>query len=399
MKKRDIFGDVEEKQNEASETEDFGQLFEQSMGGATVKFSKGERVKAEVLTVGKENIFVLVKGREGVLSRAEFKVDGREELPQPADVIELFIVRETESMLELTKKTSAKALGEDLEDAYDMELPVEGRVTEVVNGGFRVEVHHKLAFCPISQMDSKLISDPTSWIGRKETFLITKLEGGRNIVLSRRKLLDMEKATFEGAFIQTAKPGQLFNGRISRLEKFGAFVELEGGIEGLIHISELGWSRVAHPSEVVTVGELVSVKLLEISEDAAGRLRISLSRKQTDQDPWLTVEKEFPVGTSIQGQIRSHERFGFFIELKPGVVGLLPKSALKEVANEREMENKKSGERILVTIQNVNSLDKRISLSLPKEQEDGSWKEFSKDKKVDSGFGTLGDQFKVLLKK
>jgi small subunit ribosomal protein S1 len=390
----DMFGD---DNNAKNSSDDFAKMFEQSLGKTQKTFEKGVKVQAEIMTLGRDNVFVLVDGREGVVARGEFKTNGIETPLKVGDRVDLYVTKVTESLLELTPKPSHKSLADDLEEAFDFETPVEGKVIEVVNGGYRVEVLHKLAFCPFSQMDSRSTTDNSRYVGMKYSFLITKFDGGKNIVLSRRKLLDLEKAEFEGNFLQTTKPGATLQGRVSRLEKFGAFVELQGGVEGLIHISELGWSRVGHPSEVVRVGEEVTVKVLEISEDDAGRLRISLSRKQADEDPWLQVQREFPSGTTINAVIKSSERFGLLMELKPGIVGLLPKGALKESPNEREIEAKKPGEKLRVVVQSVNIPDRRVSLSLPSELDDVSWQEYSKSS--NSGFGTLGDQLQGLIKK
>jgi small subunit ribosomal protein S1 len=390
----DMFGD---DNRDPKDSNDFAKMFEQSLGRQQKSYEKGARVTAEVMTIGKQNVFVLIDGREGVVAREDFKKDGVEAPLKVNDKLELYVTKVTDSLLELTTKASHKSLGEDLEEAFDFETPVEGKVIEVVNGGYRVEVLHKLAFCPFSQMDSKPATDNSIYVGKKYSFLITKYEGGRNIVLSRRRLLDLEKAETEGTFLQKTKVGDMLSGRVMRLEKFGAFVELAAGVEGLVHISELGWSRVAHPSEVIAVGDEVSVKVLELSEDDAGRLRISLSRKQADQDPWLEVQKDFPVGTAVVGTIKSSERFGLLIEIKPGIVGLLPKSSFKESSMERELETKKAGEKLKVLVQLVNSQDRRISLGLPREQDDVSWQEYTKNSH--SGFGTLGDQLQSLMKK
>lgn len=393
----DMFGD---DNNDSRDSNDFAKMFEQSLGKQQKSYDKGARVTAEIMTLGKQNVFVLIDGREGVVPREDFKKDGVETPIKVGDKIDLFVTKVTESLLELTTKASHQSLGEDLEEAFDFETPVEGKVIEVVNGGYRVEVLHKLAFCPFSQMDSKPTTDNSIYVGKKFSFLITKYEGGRNIVLSRRRLLDLEKAETEGQFLEKTKVGDMLEGTVTRLEKFGAFVELASGVEGLIHISELGWSRVAHPSEVIAPGDRVTVKVIELHEDDAGRLRISLSRKQADQNPWEEVQKDFPVGTSVMGTIRSSERFGLLIEIKPGIVGLLPKSSFKESSLERELETKKPGEKLKVIVQLVNPQDRRISLGLPREQDDTSWQEYSKGSPGGgSGFGTLGDQLQGLLKK
>jgi small subunit ribosomal protein S1 len=389
-----MFGD-DDSQNKK---DDFGAMFEQSIQGYTKSYGKGDKVTAEVVTLGRDEIFVNVGGRDGLVPRSEF-VDAEGGLKvQIGDQVTLYVIKSQEGLLVLSAKASSKAMSDSLEDAFDFETPVEGRVTEVVNGGFRVNVMGKSAFCPLSQMDSKPITEPESYIDRKFEFQITKFEQkGRNIVVSRRRILDMEKLENQGSFMDTHKAGDLLQGRVSRIENYGAFVELVSGIDGLVHISEVSWSRLAHPSEALAVGQEVSVKILKIEEDALGRLKISLSCKQAEEDPWMTAYKDFPVGSVHTAKILSKERFGFLMEIKPGIVGLLPKSAFREVADEREMEKKNSGQTLKVQIQNVNTVEKKIALSFPKDQEDTSWQGFTGSGTVSGkGLGTLADQFKNL---
>jgi small subunit ribosomal protein S1 len=150
-----------------------------------------------------------------------------------------------------------------------------------------------------------------------------------------------------------------------------------------------------HPSEGLTLGQEISVKILKIEEDALGRLKISLSRKQAEEDPWNDISKDLPVGSVHTAKILSKERFGFLMEIKPGIVGLLPKSAFREVVDEREMEKKNPGEILKVQIQNVDTLEKRVSLAFPKDQEDTSWQGFTGPvSTAGKGLGTLADQFK-----
>lgn len=391
---RDMFGD-DDSQNKKN---DFAAMFEESVQGYTKTYGKGDKVTAEVMTIGKEEVFVNISGRDGMVPRPELTDANGTLKVQVGDQVVLYVVKSQEGLLVLSAKASGKAMADDLEDAFDFETPVEGRVTEVVNGGFRVSIMGKLAFCPMSQMDAKPITEPESYIDKKFEFMITKFEQkGRNIVVSRRRILDMEKLENQGSFMDSRKVGEVVNGRVTRIENFGAFVELASGIDGLVHISEISWSRLAHPSEALELNQEISVKILKIEEDANGRLKISLSRKQAEEDPWMVAYKDFPVGSVHTGKIHSKERFGFLMELKPGIIGLLPKSAFREVADEREMEKKNPGETLKVQIQNVNTLEKRISLSFPKEQEDTSWQGFTGSTgNAGKGLGTLADQFKNL---
>ncbi len=393
----DIFGDDDKN---GKKKDDFGAMLEASLKGLEVKFSKGDKVEAEIMTIGKDDVFVNIKGKDGMVLKQELLDAEGQFKHKVGDQVTLYVVKNKDSIVQLTARASHQALSENMEDAVDFETPVEGKVTEVCNGGFRVQVFHKTAFCPISQMDLKQITSPEEYVGKKFEFIITKYEGGgRNIVVSRRKLLDVERLENEGSFIERTKVGSLLSGRVTRFEKFGAFVEIAPGIEGLVHISEIGWSRLEHPSEALNINDAIEIKVIKIEEDDRGRLKISLSRKQAGDDPWKETIKTLSVGQSIEGKIREKAHFGWFIEIRPGIVGLLPKSAMREATDEKAIEQKKVGETLHLQIASINADDRRISLSLPRDQDDTAWESFSLAGKDSKDMGTLGDQFSKLFGK
>jgi small subunit ribosomal protein S1 len=266
-------------------------------------------------------------------------------------------------------------LAEDLEDAFDMMLPLEGRVTETCNGGFRVQILGKTAFCPISQIDLRRVDDANSYVGKKFEFLITQFsERGRNIVVSRKKLLEEQKEASQAAFTEDHKPGDLMKGIVTRLEKFGAFIELAPGLEGLAHISELSWSRLADPAEAVNVGQEVNVKILRIEQGANGRTQISLSVKAAEPEPWLRIPDSLAPGKVVEGKIARCMKFGAFVELIPGIEGLIPLSEMsytKRVLRAEEIV--KEGERVQVMIKEIRPEERRISLSLRDAQGGDPW--------------------------
>ena len=289
MSKKDIFGDdVPEQKNEAS----FEELFAQSNKNLDRKLRVGDEVKGEILSIGKEETYVSTgTPSDGLVLTKDLWDENKHVKYNVGDTIDLVVTAIRNGEIRLSKRGSLAASTDSLEDAFDMELPIEGRVTELVNGGLRVNVAGKTAFCPISQIDTKFVQDATEYVGKKFEFMITQFDKkGRNIVVSRRKILELQKAESEGAFMQLHKTGDIMSGKVTRLERFGAFVELEGGVEGLVHISELGWSRITDPSEVVTSGQSISVKLLKV-EEIDGKLKISLSLKQADGEgnPWNSV--------------------------------------------------------------------------------------------------------------
>jgi small subunit ribosomal protein S1 len=394
---KDIFGDDIESQG-ATKDESFASLFAQSEKKLDKKLRSGDHLTAEILSIGKEESFVSTGTPVDALILNNDLLDENKQIKyKVGDMIDVVVTQVSANEIRVCKKGSKNASEtDDLEDAFDMELPVEGKILELVNGGFRVQVQSAKAFCPLSQIDLRFTQDPSIFVGKKFNFLITKYESkGKNIVVSRRQLLELEKAETEGTFMQSAKVGDIFSGKITRLEKFGAFVEIDNGIEGLVHISEMGWSRISDPSEVVTTGQTVQVKLLKI-EELNGKLKISFSIKQAggEGDPWLKVPAQFPVGTVVTGTIEKKENYGFFVQLAPGVTGLLPKSKWKDNLNASGIDQKKKGDTLMVQVDQILFEEKKISLGLPGEGDDRSWTSHTQTTSSGSGFGSLHDQLK-----
>ncbi|MGZ3724012.1 MAG: S1 RNA-binding domain-containing protein, partial [Bdellovibrionales bacterium] len=254
----------------------------------------GDKFRAEVLAVTGQEAFVSTGTPTDAVM--PFALNGP--TPKAGDFIDVIVVRarEGEILVKAVGSRGVSAETDSLEDAYDMEIPVEGVVLEAVKGGFRVKVQGQKAFCPISQMDWR-VTQAEDYVGKKFEFIITKLERGRDLVVSRRKILELERAAGEGEFMQTKKVGEIYSGKVFRLEKYGAFIRLENGIEGLIPISELSYSRINHPQEAVNIDQIVQVKLLRAEEDG-DRLKVSFSLKQGGSvvDPWATIEADFGVG-------------------------------------------------------------------------------------------------------
>ncbi|WP_374078843.1 S1 RNA-binding domain-containing protein [Bdellovibrio bacteriovorus] len=391
MSKKDIFGDdIEETKDMAS----FEQLFAQSEKGLDRRLRVGDEVRAEILSIGKEEAFVSTGTPvDGMIFTKDLYDENKEVKYKVGDIIDCVVTAIKGGEIRLSKKGAKGATTDSLEDAFDMELPVEGRVSETCNGGFRVSIQGKTAFCPISQIDMKFAQDANEYVGKKFEFLITQFDK-RNIVVSRRRLLELQRAENEGTFMLKHQPGALLEGKVVRMERFGAFVELEPGIEGLIHVSELAWSRVNDPHEIVSLGQNLTVKLLK-TEELDGKLKISLSLKQADGEgnPWLSVPQKFPVGTVVKGKVEKKEAYGLFVNIGPGVTGLLPKSKWRDSVDAAQFENKKRGDEVTVQVDQILFEEKKISLGLPREAEDTSWKSHTTSS---SGFGSLGDAFKNL---
>lgn len=387
MSKKDVFGDDTNVKN----TNDFASMFEQSMGGIGRKLSVGDTFIGEILSIGREEAFVSTSGtQDAMILRADLlDVDKTTLKYNVGDKIEVTVVKTKGGEIRVTRKGSKKSNPDldSLEDAYDMEMPVEGRVTEVCNGGFRVSIQNKIAFCPVSQMDYKTAADHQSYVDKKFEFLITQFDPkGRNLVVSRRKVLDLQKVENEGEFLNKVKAGDVVDGSVTRMEKFGAFVSLGGGVEGLCHISEIGWSRLQDPSEVLHIGQTVQVKVLDLVE-MDGRLKISLSIKQAggEGDPWLMVPQKYPVGSQHEGTIEKKEQYGLFVNIGPGVTGLLPRSKWRDHVDSAAFENKKKGDKIKIQVDEILFEQKKMSLGVAGSAEDQSWRDHSTQK---SGFST-----------
>jgi len=395
--------------NDGSDNE-FARMFEQSIKDDKKKrFSTGDKVNAEILVLGKEEVFVsLGSNKDGMVHRRDL-LDADGNVPyKVGDKIDLYIIQVKGSEIRLSPKVSSKYMSEGIQDAFQSRTPIEGKVAELVNGGFRVQIRGKLAFCPISQMDNKRIEQPELYLNQRFQFRVTKFEeGGRNIVVSRRQLLEEERKISDTAFALDRKPGDVVSGRVTRLEKFGAFIEIAPGLDGLAHISELSWSRVGDPSEVLTQGQEVTAKILKIETIDGNKMRISLSLKQAGTEPWANMPSHIIAGQKVQGKVTRFAKFGAFVELAPGIEGLLPLSEMSQTQRVNRAEDVvKAGEVLSVLVKNIDVTGHRISLSLKDagvpgaESENDDWKGYSaqqNDTKSKQGFGSLGDKLKAAL--
>jgi len=389
---KDIFGDEIQDKSKKS-IEDF------LSGTQIIELKPGSRVKGIVLSISGDTVLIDVKAPvDGILPRREILDNNGQPKYKIGDLIPCVVKRVTsdEIVLKLDGATISMNEYSDLEDAFDHETPVEGRVVEEVKGGFRVLLAGGVkAFCPISQMDYK-VSDGAHYLNNKYEFIIVKFEaGGRNVVVSRRRALDLLKLERESQFLQAVKTNDLLLAEVVRIEKFGAFIKLKDwDLEGLIPISELAWSRVKKPEEVVSIGQQIQVMLLTCSEDESGRLRLNFSLKQagSEGDPWGKVSLQFPVGTHCNGVVEKRENFGLFIQLAPGITGLLPRSSYKDDINAKDYENKKRGDSVQVTVREINFDERKILLGLAQEVDENYI--LPEQKK---GIGTLGDLLKNKL--
>lgn len=351
-------------QSPEPEDENFAEMFEaQAVPGAHL--SPGQRVAVTVVAVTADTVFVSTGSKvDGIVEREEFEADGAE-TPEVGDQLDLYVVTATPQEVRLSKMMRGAGGLAALEEAKDARLPVEGKIQAIVKGGFAVEVMKRRAFCPLGQTDLRPVEDPESFIGKTFPFIITKLEkGGRNIVLSRRALLEAEQAENREAFLSAVAVGDVLEGTVARLAPFGVFVELAVGVEGLAHLSELAWGRVAQADEVVAVGDKLRVKILEISSTEKGP-RISLSVRQVTEDPWNDLAGRLEEGQIVTGKVVRNAAFGAFVEVLPGIDGLIHISELSyEKRVNKPDEVVAVGETVTVKIKGVDLDKKRLSLSL-----------------------------------
>ncbi len=344
--------------------EDFAALFE-AQAASAVRLQAGQKVTGTVIDITGDSVFVDVGIKvDGIMERKDVLDAEGQETVKVGDTLEAWVVSVKAHEIRLSRSMSGSGVAA-LEDARDSGIPVDGKVTATCKGGFTVEVLGKRAFCPGSQMDIAQ-ADAESVVGSTLQFVVTKVESyGRNIVVSRRALLERERKEALGKVLEQVKPGDVVEGKITRLAPFGAFMEIAPAVEGMIHISELSWTRVAKPEDAVAVGDTVQAKILNIAEDSKGNTRISLSCKQASGDPWADVESKLAAGSVVEGRVVRLTPFGAFVEVLPGIEGLVHISEMswtKRVVKPEDVMH--VGDTISVKVKEV-SLDKhRVSLSL-----------------------------------
>lgn len=299
--------------------DDFATLFEASFQAR--RLERGQTVEGRVVAIGLEVAFVDVGGK----GEAEIDVDqlrgedGKLEV-QVGDRLQAVVVS-TEGGLKLSRKLARNAAGlRQLEDAFRSGLPVEGRVERAVKGGFEVRFAGARGFCPASLIDIARTTAPEAHLGQVYAFrILESREGGKELVLSRRALLEDEQRARAAELRSTIVAGSVLAGRVTSLRDYGAFVDLGAGVEGLLHVSEMAWSRVKDPSELLSPGQEITVKVLRVEEDGQ---KIALGLKQLAVDPWSTAEASCAVGQVRPGRVTRLTDFGAFVELEPGVEGL-----------------------------------------------------------------------------
>lgn len=464
--------------------ENFAEMLEAYSSGMKEDLRVGDKLKTRIIAISDSSVFVDTGTKaDGVVEAEELK-DEDGQLPYAVgDELELYVIAMDESEVRLSRAISGLGGLDMLKGAFSGHIPVEGRVVQTIKGGFQVEVLKRRAFCPISQIDTLYVETPETYVGQTFQFMIKKLtENGRNIVLSRRDLLEAEQKKAQEEFLQALDMDKIYTGRVTRLMPYGAFVELTPGLEGMVHISELSWSRLEKTEDAVQPGQQIQIKVLRVEPGKKGKKislsvkqaqgdpweqigatiqpgqtltgkvtrcadfgafvqiqpgieglvhisemsytqrihkasdvvspgqmvsvvvkeidtdkrRIGLSIREAEGDPWQTIDQKFSTGQPVEGKVEKQERFGIFVQLEPGIVGLLPKSAISRSPSAAQMEKLKPGDAIGVAIDNINTAERKISLKPRDVDDEDQWHKFQTDT-GSSSMGILGEKLSKVL--
>jgi small subunit ribosomal protein S1 len=303
----------------SEQEEDFATMFAASV--AARRFERGQTIEGTIVAIGAEVALVSVGGKsEAQIDIAELKDEDGDVEVSIGDRIQAVVVSTSGGIMLSRKGVRNAATQRELENAFRAGLAVEGKVESVNKGGYEVRIARARAFCPLSQIDIVRTAEPAVHVGKTYTFRIIEYkDGGKSVVVSRRKQLEEEQQASADEVRMSIVPGAVLTGRVVSVRDFGAFVDLGGGIQGLLHVSEMSWSRVTTPGEVVAAGDQITVKVLRVD---GGTGRISLGLKQLQDDPWSTAGTTYQVGEVRTGRVTRVADFGAFVELEPGIEAL-----------------------------------------------------------------------------
>jgi small subunit ribosomal protein S1 len=370
-------------QTATRETEDFAALLEETLGEDAV--FEGAVVRGTIVAVDSDAVTIDVGLKsEGRVDLKEFMEDGRIPELKVGDQVEVFVERMEDRMGEAIlsrEKAKREETWDALEEQFNKGERVQGVIFGRVKGGFTVDLNGAVAFLPGSQVDIRPVRDVTPLMGTKQPFQILKMDRPRgNIVVSRRAVLEETRAEQRSELVANLREGQILTGVVKNITDYGAFVDL-GGVDGLLHVTDIAWRRINHPSEALQIGQTVKVQVIRFNPE---NQRISLGMKQLEADPWEGVEAKYPVGAKFVGRVTNITDYGAFVELEPGIEGLVHVSEMswtkknvdpgKIVSTSQEVE---------VMVLDVDSQKRRISLGL-KQCLSNPWEEFGRTHPVGS---------------
>ncbi|RFB78492.1 30S ribosomal protein S1 [Methylovirgula sp. 4M-Z18] len=370
-------------QAHAPSREDFAALLEESYGSSDA--FEGSVVRGTVVAIEKDVAVIDIGLKtEGRVALKEFTGPGRESTLKVGDTVEVYLER-IENALGEAVISRDKARREEswvkLEKAFEAQERVDGVIFNQVKGGFTVDLDGAVAFLPRSQVDIRPIRDVTPLMGVAQPFQILKMDRRRgNIVVSRRTVLEESRAEQRHEIVANLEEGQVIEGTVKNITDYGAFVDL-GGIDGLLHVTDIAWRRVNHPTEVLNIGQQVKVKIIKINHETH---RISLGMKQLQEDPWHDIESKYPINARFHGRVTNITDYGAFVELEPGIEGLIHVSEMSWTKkNVHPGKIVSTSQEVDVQVLEVDSNKRRISLGL-KQTLANPWESFSQKHPVGS---------------
>ncbi|MEO5740705.1 MAG: S1 RNA-binding domain-containing protein [Vicinamibacterales bacterium] len=349
----------------SDDEEDFAAMFEASVKAR--RFDRGQVIEGTIVAFGQDVAFVSVGGKsEAQIDLAELKdADGDVDV-SVGDRVQAMVVSTSGGIVLSRKGVRNAATQRELEDAFVAGLAVEGKVDKIVKGGYEVRVARERAFCPLSQIDIVRTVDPAIHEGKAYRFRIIEYkDSGKTIVVSRRKALEEEQQASAAAVRESIVPGAVLTGRVASVLDFGAFVDLGGRIQGLLHVSEMSWSRVVTPNSIVAPGDQITVKVLRVDHATE---KISLGLKQLLDDPWSTVDASCKVGQVVMGRVTRVADFGAFVEVGPGIEALAHASTFAPTARAGDWaKSVPAGTTAAFEILSIDTAQKRIGVTLVEE--------------------------------
>jgi small subunit ribosomal protein S1 len=366
---------MSQTQTSAPSREDFTALLNETYGDDEA--FEGSVVKGRIVAIEKDMAVIDVGLKtEGRVALKEFTNHGRDPAPGVGDEVEVYLER-IENALGEAVLSRDKARREEswvkLEQAFEKNEKVEGVIFNQVKGGFTVDLDGAVAFLPRSQVDIRPVRDVGPLMNVPQPFQILKMDRRRgNIVVSRRTVLEESRAEQRHEIVANLAEGQVIDGTVKNLTDYGAFVDL-GGIDGLLHVTDIAWRRVNHPSEVLTIGQQVKVRIIKINHETH---RISLGMKQLQEDPWSNIETRYSVGQKLKGRVTNIADYGAFVELEPGIEGLIHVSEMSWTKkNVHPGKIVSTSQEVEVQVLEVDSAKRRISLGL-KQTLQNPWEAF-----------------------
>ncbi len=346
--------------SESNATQEFSKLFEESQK-ELISYKRGDQVSGEIIKISGGSIVLSLKARQDAFADIIEYQNKKGELEfKVGDTLEGFVLRVDENVIEIGKALSSDhAANMKLSEAKAANLPVLGKVLKAVKGGFLVSAMGKTGFCPYSHLSLTRIEDEAAFIDKSFDFEIIKLENdGKDFVLSRKELLLKEAKAKKEEALSKLSVGAVVKGKVENIKNYAAFLNL-GGVSGFLHISNMAWGKVSHPSKVVKVGDVVEVKVMKIEGD-----KIDLSIKDLSEDPMLEAIKKYKEGDVVTCKVMQNTKFGSFVELSPSVQGLIPISELSWGKRIKKADEVLSvGDVVEAQVMNVDQDKKKISLS------------------------------------